>query len=62
MRIRTYVVGFEGEHQVIYGNQKETDPEYRWVERMTIRQAKTAVKRMGNSAKIFKLVPVKDSI
>lgn len=59
MKDRLYVVGFKGERQVIYGNHKKIDPELRWVERMTIRQARIAIKRMGAKAEIYKLVPVK---
>jgi len=51
-----YVVGYEGEHQVVYGKDNDGGE---WVDKMTLYQAKTRVKQLDPFPRvIYKLVPV----
>lgn len=55
-----YVVGFKGDHEVIYG--REDEGEAKWVDKCTLAQAKRIAGKLdssqGMARTIYKLVPV----
>jgi len=59
MKQRKYLVGWQGEKQVIYGKQKHDDSVMQFVERLTINQAKRAILRMNKTRELIrdKVVP-----
>ena len=57
---KRYVVGFDEDHQVVYG-KSDVGPEERYTNPMTIGQARRMLRevRGGTTFKIYNLVPVR---